>query len=74
MEAVEKGLELLMRTGFLDGEEPLWEDAERVMLVSNGRQGNILYSRTEFGKRQYTIKDDEGVVFEAPESDLIGIW
>lgn len=74
MEAVEKGLELLMSTGFLDGEEPLWEDAERVMLVSNGRQGNILYSRTEFGKRIYTIYDDLDVVFEAPEDDIISIW
>jgi len=64
----------MSNTSFLDGEEPLYEDLERVMTVSAGRQGTILYSRTEFGRRVYTIKDDEGVVFESAEDDLIGIW
>jgi hypothetical protein len=63
-----------MSTGFLDGEDPLYDDGDRVMLASTGRQGDVLYSRTEFGKRIYTIKDDLDVVFEAPEDDIISIW
>jgi hypothetical protein len=64
----------MTNTGFLDGEDPLYDDLERVMTCDQGRQGNILYSRTEFGRRVYTIKDDEGIVFEAAEDDLISIW
>ena len=64
----------LNNTGFLDGDDALYEAGEKVMTCSNGRIGNVVISHTEFGKRMYTILGDNGSMFIAEEEDLISIW
>jgi hypothetical protein len=63
-----------MSVGFLDGEDALYEEGDRVMTCSAGRIGTVRRSHTELGRRLYTIEDESGTLFVAEEEDLISIW